>query len=669
MKLGSHDKLFITAELKRLDRQKRREYTKRGKTEKYKSLKQQFDLKYKEEAEKYLNKNLESIRESKPGQIFSVLKRLGAQPGEGTESSTFSLPEHEAQCLTPDQSAESIAEHFASISQEYPPLNINLLPERVRDKILSDNTPPPQLSDYDVYCKIRSAKKPKSGVPNDLPKRILQEFTPELATPVRLILQNIFKSGNWPSHWKLEHVIPIGKIPLPDTEDDLRPISLTPFFSKVTEHFVVQWLLEFIGEKIDFRQYGGLKGNSVTHYIIEFINFILSCQDSLEQTAIMACMVDFSKAFNRQNHNLLITKLSDMGVPGWLLKIVMAFLKDRKMMVKHKGGHSSIKSLPGGGPQGTILALLLFIVMINDLGFEGQKNNAGELVTSKRNMKLANEIHLKYVDDFSLAEAINLPEQLVKLPDSERQQPDSYHARTGHVLPLERSRIYTQLQKTEAYAQTNEMKLNYKKTKLIVFNPCKSIDFMPEVSLSGQNIEVVEEIRLLGLIIRSDMRWCSNTKNMIAKASKRLWVLRRLKNMGAVKSDLLDVYKTQIRCILELAVPAWQGGLSQAEKTDLERIQKSACHIILGHNYTSYSTALDSLELETLEYRRNLLSLKFALKSEKHKKFRFWFKRNEKRTNTRQPGLKYHRVKAFHTRFEKSPLSFLTNMLNMHYSI
>ena len=64
--------------------------------------------------------------------------------------------------------------------------------------------------------------------------------------------------------------------------------------------------------------------------------------------------------------------------------------------------------------------------------------------------------------------------------------------RTGHVLPLDKSRIITQLQKTETYAQTNEMKINYKKTKLIIFNPCKSIDFMPEVSLSGQNIEVVE---------------------------------------------------------------------------------------------------------------------------------------------------------------------------------
>ena len=223
----------------------------------------------------------------------------------------------------------------------------------------------------------------------------------------------MFQSGEWPTHWKIEHITPIGKVAMPESEDDLRPISLTPFFSKVAEHFVVAWLLEFIGDKIDFRQYGGLKGNSITHYIIEFVNFILSCQDSVDQTAIMACLIDFSKAFNRQNHNILITKLSDMGVPGWLLSIVMSFLKDRKMLVRYKGKTSSIKDLPGGGPQGTLLALLLFIVLINDLGFEGQTNNVGELITCKRNMKTANKIHLKYVDDMTLAEAINLPEQLV----------------------------------------------------------------------------------------------------------------------------------------------------------------------------------------------------------------------------------------------------------------
>ena len=88
---------------------------------------------------------------------------------------------------------------------------------------------------------------------------------------------------------------------MPETEDDLRPISLTNFLSKIAGKFVIKWLLEFIGVKLDFRQYGGIKGNSITHYIIEFINFVLSNQESSEPTAILACMIDFSKAFNRLN--------------------------------------------------------------------------------------------------------------------------------------------------------------------------------------------------------------------------------------------------------------------------------------------------------------------------------------------------------------------------------
>ena len=84
------------------------------------------------------------------------------------------------------------------------------------------------------------------------------------------------------------------------------------------------------------------------------------------------------------------------------------------------------------------------------------------------------------------------------------------------------------------------------------------------------------------------MKWTSNSKNMISKASKRLWILRRLKKLGAKNSDLVDVFIKQIRCILELAVPAWQGSCSQAERLDLEKVQKAACHIILGDSYNSF---------------------------------------------------------------------------------
>ena len=184
---------------------------------------------------------------------------------------------------------------------------------------MKDRECQPVISDYNVYCKIQAAKKPKSGVPNDLPKVINQEFSPELSKPVGRIINNIVQSGQWPTQWKLEYVSAIGKIPMPESEDDLRPISLTAFYSKVTEHFVVMWLMDYLKDILDFRQYGGSKGNSITHYLIELINFILAKQDTYDQTAILACMVDFQKAFNRQNHNVLMTKLSDMGVPGWLL--------------------------------------------------------------------------------------------------------------------------------------------------------------------------------------------------------------------------------------------------------------------------------------------------------------------------------------------------------------
>ena len=135
----------------------------------------------------------------------------------------------------------------------------------------------------------------------------------------------------------------------------------------------------------------------------------------------------------------------------------MAFLSDRKMVVRYKGKESSTKNLPGGGPQGTLLGLLLFLVLINEVGFEGQKNNAGELLTSKRNMKTVNQIHLKYVDDLTLAEAVDLND-LIHVPESVRPMPDNFHARTGHVLPSGCSNVQKQLLSIEEYAKKNENK-------------------------------------------------------------------------------------------------------------------------------------------------------------------------------------------------------------------
>ena len=111
----------------------------------------------------------------------------------------------------------------------------------------------------------------------------------------------------------------------------------------------------YVEQYIDCWQYGGQKGNSVSHYLIDLINFVQYNQDLNDIQAVLAVAIDFEKAFNRQNHNILIELLSDMGVPGWLLQIVIGFLENREMDAFFKGENSSRSRLPGGGAQGRIL--------------------------------------------------------------------------------------------------------------------------------------------------------------------------------------------------------------------------------------------------------------------------------------------------------------------------
>ena len=228
---------------------------------------------------------------------------MGAQPGEFEDGCSFTLPSHEN--LSPLESADKIAEHFSKISREFPPIKMETLPERVKDKLCNpeSESKAPLIMEHQVFEKIKQANKPKAGVPGDLPKKLVNEFGPELATPVCRIFNGIMMSakqgsGKWPASWKMEYGTPLQKIPDPTSEDDLRIISLTAFFSKVMEKFVVEWLMVFIGDQIDPKQFGGLKGNSISHYMIELINFILYNQDYNLPIAVFACSVELSKAFN-----------------------------------------------------------------------------------------------------------------------------------------------------------------------------------------------------------------------------------------------------------------------------------------------------------------------------------------------------------------------------------
>ena len=90
----------------------------------------------------------------------------------------------------------------------------------------------PNIDDWQVFEAINKTKKPKSGVPGDLPRKIVQEFAAELATPVVKIFRGIMRTNTWPRDWAIEHGIAQKKCPNPGTEKNVRLISLTSLWSK-----------------------------------------------------------------------------------------------------------------------------------------------------------------------------------------------------------------------------------------------------------------------------------------------------------------------------------------------------------------------------------------------------------------------------------------------------
>ena len=91
------------------------------------------------------------------------------------------------------------------------------------------------------------------------------------------------------------------------------------------------------------------------------------------------------------------------------------------------------------------------------------------------------------------------------------------------MLPQDANPLQVQLDDLKEYARTHQMKINEAKTRILICNQATSVDVFPQVRLNNKDeIGVVEHMKLLGIIIRSDMKWSSNTKNLVAKCYQRM---------------------------------------------------------------------------------------------------------------------------------------------------
>ena len=466
-----------------------------------------------------------------------------------------------------------------------------------------------------------------------------------------MIINKAICEGVWPDLLKTEMVTPVPKVSQPKSTDDLRPIAGLMTLNKVFEKVICKYVTEDMKQHLDPGQFGNQKGQGTNHYLVKLIDRILSALDEGsskgDPTAVLIHLVDLSKAFSRQDNTLTIKSFQRNGVRECLIPILTSFFENRRMIVKWRGIMSGMKSLPGGAAMGSSLGVYSFMSQSNSIGSSVPVDD-----------------RYKFVDDMTIMERISLVNVGLATYNSKTHVP-SHIADHNQFIPSEHLKSQQYMEDIKNWTDENKMKLNEKKTKNMIFNFSTNKQFSTDITVNGEVIETVKEARLLGTIISNDLKWEANTNYLVQDSNKRLRLLHNASKFTRNKQHLKQVYMLQVRCKLEQAAPVWHHSITQSENTSLERVQRAAVRVIMGDSYKNYNDALEVLKMDSLEKRRDKLTLNFAKSSLKLEKMKKLFPLNVNNHGMiKRTYEKYKVIKARTERYKSSTVINIQKMLN-----
>lgn len=633
------DKPWMTPQIKKVHRRMKREYWKNKKSDKWRTLKRQFSKMKKTQSTNMFAELLETTKNQGGSHLFKTCRKMGLIKN----SNYGGLRVECLEGLMKEEAADRVATHFAAISQGYQPLDRTALPAYL------PSPQPPVLQEYQVYLELRKMKRTKSVLPTDIPYKLRQEFAVELATPLTNIFNACLESGIYPDVWKFECITPVPKVQSPKIIKDLRKISCTSDYSKLFERFLKNWILEDITPKLDPAQFGNQKGTGTDHLLVALVDRILRYLDqNLNSPAVIATMLDWSAAFDRQCPTIGIKRFIELGVRPAIVHVLTSYLSNRTMSVKLNGAYSGVHSMPGGGPQGTLLGVLEYLV---------QCNNNADCVDE--------DLRFKYVDDLTVLELISLSILSHGLSSYNVKHQIPSDIGVDHLfIPAGSLRTQSYINSIAQWTEENRMLLNVEKSNYMVITRATG-GYSTRLQLNHNNLERVQAVKLLGVWVTDTVDWEINTKEICRKAYTRISLLSKLKYVGMKVEDLLTVYTTYIRCLTEYCCVVWNSSLTAQQKTAIERIQKVCLKIILGNDYGEYETALQHCKLESLEARRDKLSLSFARKCVSSSKHRHLFPLavRDHDHQLRHQEL-YHVNPARTEKYRKSAVPYLQRKLN-----
>ncbi|MEO0685594.1 MAG: reverse transcriptase family protein, partial [Cyanobacteria bacterium J06649_11] len=277
--------------------------------------------------------------------------------------------------------------------------------------------------------------------------------------------------------------------------------------------------------------FGFRKGKSTE----QAINYVLYSIEKWKAKKIDVALIllDFSKAFDLIDHEILLDKLTKFGFTYKAKKLIASYLENRRMAVRVNGKTSVEKWIgPAGCPQGSCLGPLLYLIYTADLISCLQDTTLGESL----------DISI-FADDTSIVVPNPTKENLREI-----------------------------LSKAEKYASNNKLKLNMAKTELVCTKDLGSI------TVTNQKIEIhnqASSVKYLCVYLNLKGTWDDHMKEIKRKMMAGIRALYKIRG-AAPKKVLINIYNCLVKSHLTYAMSSWGGTLTNGQLYELEKVQNLA---------------------------------------------------------------------------------------------
>ena len=514
----------------------------------------------------------------KPGSIYKLFQEIGS--GKSCRNTPISSIKNKGiHTKDPTEIANAFNNFFVNVAAKIKEPVSNASHEKLRNfckSKLSENTTfsISPIEKEKVLKLLSTMDSSKATGTDNIGPRLLKVAAPYISNDITHICNQSIRKSTFPRKWKEAKISPLHKNGPHDDVNNYRPISILPVLSKVLEKHVHDCLSAYLNEHnlLHKTQSGFRSQHSCETALVHMIDSWLNAMDNGKMVGIV--LVDFKKAFDLVDHQILLSKLQLYGISNEALMWFDTYLTNRQQMVSLNNCKSDTEKVTCGVPQGSILGPLLFLLFINDLPLY-VNNISADL----------------YADDTTLYDIQTSLEAIEANLQNGLNQLHIWCKNNGMVLNSAKTKVML--------VTTNQKRLRLQNTNL-------NLQYMDET------LKMISSDKILGVFVDNNVSWSNHVMHVCKKISSYIWLLSKIKTFLS-QAHRVQFYKSFIQPHIDFCSIVW-GNSCESNKMKIFRLQKRACRVILDYNVEDSSEAMQSLKILSVYDRLFLRKAKFMFK-------------------------------------------------------